>query len=100
MANILLGNLVIAATSDEEEAELVTFLSGCAKVGYARTRKLIIASVQSYLSDVKGLSVLPMVGGKSFVHEILSSPFELLNDSLIAELYHHLQKSLLHIWKH
>ena len=43
--------------SDEEEAELVMFLSGCAKVGYARTRKQIIATVQSYLADVKGLSV-------------------------------------------
>ncbi len=43
--------------SDEEEAELVVFLSGCAKVGYARTRKQIIATVQSYLADVKELSV-------------------------------------------
>lgn len=41
----------------EEETELVTFLSGCAKVGYARTRKQVIALVQSYPRDVKGLSV-------------------------------------------
>ena len=43
--------------SNEEEAELVTFLSGCAEVGYARSRKQVIATVQNYLTDVKGLSV-------------------------------------------
>ena len=43
--------------SDNEEAELVRFLLGCAKVGYAHTRKQIITIVQRYLQDKKGLTV-------------------------------------------
>lgn len=40
-----------------KESELVKFLIGCSEVGYARTRKQIIAMVQSYLVTVKGQSV-------------------------------------------
>ena len=43
--------------SDREEAELVRFLLGCARVGYAHTRKQIVAIVQSYLQYKKGLAV-------------------------------------------
>lgn len=43
--------------SNEEELELVKFLIGCADVGYARSRKQILATVESYLLNVKGHQV-------------------------------------------
>lgn len=57
------GNQMIGTTghrrylSDEEEYELVRFLIGCANVGYARSRKQIIATVESYLLNIKGVQV-------------------------------------------
>lgn len=43
--------------SNEEESELVRFLIGCSNVGYARSRKQILALVESYLTEVKGCSI-------------------------------------------
>ena len=40
--------------SDEEEEELVNFLCGCAAVGYARSKRDIIALVQQVVAN-KGL---------------------------------------------
>lgn len=39
--------------TDEEESDLVDFLANCAKIGYARTRKQVIALVQ----HMKGIEV-------------------------------------------
>ena len=37
--------------NDEEEEELVSFLFGCASVGYAKTRKEVIAIVEEFLAQ-------------------------------------------------
>jgi hypothetical protein len=49
--------------SNEEESELVKFIIGCADVGYARSRKQIIATVESYLVNVKGYPGVTLSNG-------------------------------------
>jgi len=56
--------------SDLEEEELVNFLNGSASVGFARSKKQVLAIVQNVVTK-KGLNV---VGGSHFNRGILISP--------------------------
>jgi len=38
----------------EEEAEVVNFLGGCASIGYARTRKQVIALIEAIVTQKRG----------------------------------------------
>ncbi len=64
----LSGKVLMGETSgkrfldDEEEEELVSFLIGCAKVGYPRSRKEVIALVQAAL-EAKGKSDINVSSG-------------------------------------
>lgn len=75
--------------SDEEEKELVNFLSGCAAVGYARSKRDIIALVQQVVAN-KGLHrAIVTDGWLSYARAVASSPeiidhhYDLLEQTLV-----------------
>ena len=43
--------------SDKEETELVRFLVGCAKIGFAKSRKDVFALVRAFLAKKHGLAI-------------------------------------------
>ena len=44
--------------SDNEEKELVNFLIGCSRIGYARTRKQVVALVEAAVTEKRGAQVI------------------------------------------
>ena len=40
--------------NDQEEKELVRFLIGCAKIGYAKTRKQVLGIVRTIVANTRG----------------------------------------------
>lgn len=48
--------------SDKEEKDLVNFLTGCSKIGFAKSRKEVLAIVQAIVAKKRGRDIIVTTG--------------------------------------